>query len=371
MNVLKHLDLASVFKKDKPAAPTPEVIGVITMKSDGFDSVKAQISEAGFSVEKEEIMADGSVVFGQSGDMTGEHVLIRLSENAVMAVKSFNPYNIGMSLTDGTTFAEVCKVQGFYPGVGTMVDVLRAGVLQLAEKSEDPQAASIQVGKMFDEAKQYAITMVGGLPSKAFKLESVAPVAVEAAKADEGKTEATEATEATDEGTDVTKSAKPNPFAKPADAAKDPMDDEAAEGEADPAKGKKPAKAKKEDGTDDTAGAEESTDAPAAAPALTVEQVSELVNKQIESFTTKMEALIGGVSKAVEGVGASVQTLSTRVDAAEGVAKAASEAVSGTVVLGSDGGDPAQVVKTEARSFGREIDTAYMPRSQRNTAGRR
>lgn len=354
MSVLKHLDLASVFKKEKPVAK-PEIIGVITMKSEGYDSVKGQIQEAGFSVEKAAEMEDGSVLFGQAEDMTGEHVLIRLSENAVMAVKSFSPYNMSMSMTDGTSFAEVCKAQGFYPGVGTMVDVLRSGVLQLAEKSDDPQAASVQVGKMFDEAKQYAMTMVSGLPSKAFKLESVYPEEpVVAEKSDEEKAaEAAAAQKALDDAAAAEAVVK---------AAAKPMDGDGADGEGkddiDPATGKPKVKpvVQKSEGE--------------AAASLTAEDVTGLVAKQMTEFATKMETLFGGVSKAVEGVGSSVEALAGRVEAAEAVAKAAKEAVSGTVVLGSDGGDSEVVVKQEARTFGREIDTAYMPRAQRN-AGRR
>jgi hypothetical protein len=383
MSVLKHLDLASVFKKEKPAALPSEIIGVITMKGDGFDSIKSKIEDAGFLVSKEAVMEDDSVLFGQSEDMTGEHVLIRLSENAVVAVKRFNPYNMDMGVTGDSTFAEVCKAQGFYPGVGTMVDVLRSSVLTLAEKADDSAAAAVQVGKMFDEAKQYAMTMVSALPSKAFKLEDLYPEEAVVEKAAPAVIKCKSCGADCKAGDKTCADCGADPMAAPAQkdeavdkgcAPKKPaakgMED-AADSAADAAgtsadgnsddKAKPKAKAKKADGTDED-----------ATEPLTQEVVAEMVSKQLEVFTAKMENLLGGVSKAVEGVGSSVQALTARVETAEGVAKAASEAVSGTVVLGSDGGDPTVVTqKSESRSFGREIDTAYLPRNQRNSAGRR
>ena len=393
MNVLKHLDIASVFKGEAAKPAAPKIVGVITMKSDGFDSIKKKIGEAGFSVEKQEDQADGSVVFAQSEDMAGDHVLIRLSENAVMAVKSFSPYSMNMTMGDGTSFAEVCKAQGFYPGVGTMVDVLRSGVLQLAEKSDDPAAAATKVGKMFDEAKQYAMAMVGALPSVAFKLESIEPDAEtdeevkkrQSIAADAGnggksgsQTKQNEAGEGMpnqsgDGGNGGTNGSQTNQAnAADSDSTPNPggdtLDKTAVHGEGGhgqtPAKivgQTKPKKAVKADGT--PADDEE-------VEAVTLDQVTEMVNKSMQEFATKMESLLGGVTEAVKTVGTSVQALTTRVETAEGVAKAAQEAVSGTVVLGSDGGDPAAVAKGEQSHVGREIDTGFMPH-RRNQAGRR
>lgn len=373
MSVLKHLDLASVFKKEKVVA-SPEITGVITLKSEAFESVKGQIAEAGFSVEKADELEDGSVVFGQGEGVAEGHVLIRLSEHAVMAVKSFSPYNISMSMSDGTSFAESCKAQGFYPGVGTMVDVLRSGVLQLAEKSDNPQSASVQVGKMFDEAKQYAMAMVSGLPSKAFKLESIVyegPATVE-------KTEAELAAEAEEVLKASMSDAEKTHMATLSGKAK--MDFMTMSSE-DRAKAMKPMDTKKSDVADPAADAgtapaadatQNATAAPVAAvAAVTSEAVAEMVSKQIEEMASKMESMLTSLTGSLASVGDTVKALSSRVDTAEGVAKAASEAVSGTVVLGSEVGDSAQVTKSEARSSGREIDTAYLPRGLRNSTGRR
>lgn len=338
MSVLKHLDLASVFKKDGNAVKTEksEVIGVITMKADGFKSVKEQIQEAGFSVSNEAEMSDGSVVFGQGEDLTGEHVLVRLSDSAVVAVKSFDPYLMNISMPDGTSFSEVCKSQGFYPGAGTVVDVLRDTVLKLASKSDNAIATSVEVGQMFDEAKHYVMAMIEDLPANIFKLELVTP-------------------EVDDDDEEVSKACK-KPAVKGSEDSMESEDD--GTDDADDQK-KFPFKAKKADEAVDV------QDAPPESGTV------ELVKKQVEDLTTRMEAFLSGVAKAVEDVGDNVLALATRMETVESVAKATSEVVSGTVVLGSDGGDQTQVVKAEARSHGREIDTAFMPRSQRNSMGRR
>lgn len=332
MSVLKHLDLSSVFKREKPAV-VPQIIGIGTMKSEHFESVKAQLEAAGFSVAKSADMEDGSVLFAQVEDMTGETALVRVSDEAVMAIKGFRPYMMDMTMEGGTSFAEVCKAQGFYPGVGTMVDVLRSSVLSLAEKSDDPSAAATQVGKMFDEAKQYAMTMVQGLPSKAFKLEGIWVEPVVAAKAE-----------------------------VPAEVVA-PVVDAAAVVKAEPE-----AVVLAEPITEPVVQAAAVVEAPAvvATPAMTAEQVSGIVGDQLKDFASKMETIMGSMKDAVTGMGQSVTALTSRVEAAEGVAKSATEALEGTVVLGGDAGDHVQVVaKAEGQYRGREIDTAYIPRSAR------
>lgn len=319
MNIANMVDLASVFKREKPAATQAEIVGVVTMKSEKLADITAQITEAGFAVEKSEVMEDGSVVFAQAEDLTGEASVVRISDDAAIVVKGLRPYSMDITTGDGTTFADMCKAQGFYPGVGTMVDVLRNSVLTVAEKSDNPGKAATAVSKMFDEAKAYAVSLVNALPSKAFKLEFVGtdPEPAPAVKA-EGEPEADPEGEAAAGG---------DPEVKPEDAAA------AATGEQAP-----------------VAKAEADT--------------------KLDALLASVQALgdkINGMETSVTSVNKSVKDLTDRVQEAEQVAKSAREAVEGTVVMGGDAGDSSQTARKSDRGQyrGREIDTGFSPRPAR------
>lgn len=371
---MKGLDLAglgTLFTR-KADTPAPEVVGVITLKSEGFESVKSQIEDSGFSVAESAEMEDGSVVFKQ-GDMEGTATVIRVNDNAVMAVKGYTPYDMDITMADGTSFSEVCKSQGFYPGAGTTIDILRSAVLSLAEKSEDTTVTKEEVIRMFDEARNYVADMVANLPAKAFKLELVFPEEVAKApkcpecgqdmpmdeSADGSADEGTENPDGSkkakkEEGETVCKACKAKHKAKPEVPA-------AKEGEGE------------------TPAAEGTPEASAAAPVakeevpavLTEEQVAGIVTTHVEKvtsdLTTKMEemlsAISGKITDSMAGVTSSLEALTGRVSEAEAVAKAAKEAISGTVVTGGDTGDHTPAKKSEMGSrTGREIDTAFLPR---------
>lgn len=377
MRIMPHLDLASVFKKEK-AGLNPEIMGVVTLKSDsGFESVKGQIEEAGFATDTEVAFEDGSVIFGQVEEMDGEHVLIRLSDSAVMAVRGFKPY--AMQLTQGdNSFEEGCVEQGYYPGVGAMVQSLGEMVISEVSKSDNPALAATNVAKMFDEAKKYAVSMVTALPAKAFKLETIFP------EEDEIPTEELELYDTVLKDSAASSKAWLSRRKNKAQADSDQKstyqmflgqmanDTRNARAKANQKttarmlaghsahdtmaqkkklKGNEPgakfsgattAFARKEEGTDEDF----------------VEFLTEIVNSTVSD---KFAELVGKMDEAVGAITSSVEELSSRVATAETVAKAANKALSGTVVLGGDGGDHmAAATKSEYR--GREIDTAFSPR---------
>ena len=179
MNPLKQtLDLASVgaiFKSQKPIPEVPEILAVVTLKGDALASTLAAIEAAGFSVQKSDEQADGSVLLPQvdSADMSEAVVVIKMGDHTALVVKGFSPYSMQMDNVDGMSFSDICKAQGFYPGMRTTMDVLSSSVFEVASKSEDQTSAAEAVSKMFDEAKSYAVSMVKALPSKAFKLEAI------------------------------------------------------------------------------------------------------------------------------------------------------------------------------------------------------
>lgn len=323
------VDLASVLKREKPASEQPSVVGVVTMKSDQLPAITEQIKAAGFSVEKSEELEDGSVVFKQTDDVSGESAVIRVSDNAALVVKGLRPYMMDVTLSDGTTFAEVCKAQGFYPGVGTMVDVLRNSVLTLAEKSDDPATAAKEVSKMFDEAKQYAVALVQGLPAKAFKMEFVGPADEPAEGTAAGAGEGSSA-----------KTADADPAASAAGSAGSVAKSDGAESNPDNKDGKPAAQ-------QEPAKKSEADEAILALKA------------QVETIGTSVQESL----KVLKGLGDGLVALTSRVEEAEKVSKSAKEAVEGSVTSGAGGSDPR--ITTARKSEGRgEIDTGFAPRSR-------
>ncbi len=328
----KSLDLASVFKREKPMV-SPEILGVICMKSDGFEALKVQIAAAGFNVEKSEDMEDGSVVLAQADDVSGESTLVRISEDAVLAVKSFKPHMMDVTLSSGKTFEEVCKEEGFFPGLGSSMDILRGSVLTLAEKSEDQAETLASVKKMFDEASAYAASLITALPAKAFKLEFIETPEAPA------KSQSADNEDATKVIPVVKMDFKTCAACKTEEACM----------KAGKCAGKEPA-AKEDEVVVDPAKAEDKPDAALAA---------------VTALASKMDDLLGKLSTAVAGVADTVSGLSTKVEAVEAVAKAAKDAVEGTVVLGSGDGDRSHARKSEVPARGREIDTGFRDPRQR------
>lgn len=171
------LDLANLFTRKAEKPVKVEVVGIVTMKDERLDSIKEQLEANGFDIAKQTEMEDGSVVFKQGDtEMDGEGQVVRISDHIALVTKGFNPYLMNMAIGD-QTFEQVCKAQGFYPGIGTVMDVLRTSVMQFAAKSEDPSAATDAIDSMFDEAKAYVVQMVSTMPASAFKTETIEPVA--------------------------------------------------------------------------------------------------------------------------------------------------------------------------------------------------
>lgn len=335
----KGLDLGALFVK-KAAKPDCEVVGVVTMKGEGFDSVVAQIGEAGFAVDSTVDMQDGSVVLAQVDKADGEGELIRMGDHALLITKGFRPYS--MDITSGeVSFADMVQAQGFYPGISTAMDVVRTIILSTAEKADDPIAASKSVGKVMDEFKTYVQSMISGLPAKAFKLESVFPEEAEVVKEEPAAAEPVVEADAAEPVVDATAEEPAAVVAKE-------------EGEADPQV--------------------EGQTAEAQPAGLTEEQVSAIFATKLESlfetFTQKMDEALGTVQKGVQDsisvVSENVESLSNRVEKAEAETQAATKVLSEALVGGSEAEDHAPVQKTVAtKSANREIDTAFMGKRPR------
>lgn len=371
---LGHLDLASVFPTRK-AEVKPHIVAVVTQKNDSFDQVKSALETVGVSVskaeepKKEDGTADGTVAFMQGdANLEGEMTVVRLSEDVAMVCKGFRPYNMDVEVTAGTTFADVCKAQGFYPGVGTMVDVLRSSVLSLAEKSDDPAAAAKSIRKMFSEAAEYAASMVSALPSVAFKMELMdiarkeettdektpeqladeQAAALEVMKADESLPESVEKADLKK----VPAGVEPKTWLAMDDAAKKAW-------WADKLKAKE-MPAKKEEGKEGETKPAQTLPVVAGPSA---DEIATIVAKAMDAAIKPLSEQLGEVKKSVSEQSVSLKDIGARVEKAE-------EALEGSIVLGSEGGDQATSTKKNEGAYqGQEIDTGF-GRTRRLAGGR-
>lgn len=341
MSTRSPFDLTQLFTR-KSEKQTPQIVGVVTMKGESFDAVKTQIADAGFKTDDMIELPDESVVFKQvdAVDSGEDGVVVRLSDSVGVVTKGFRPYNMDMDIGD-TSFKDMAAAQGFYPSVSTVLDVVRGSIYGVVEKAANPDDAAVAVAKMFDEAKQYATSMVKGLPAKAFKLEADDTAVEEPFDIESLET--------------IYKGMSPEHQAKMKAKMKAMSGDEPAKKEDAPST------------TDDKAPVAKSEGA-----ALTVEDVSKLITEALTASSaaliTKMEALVSGVN---EGVKKSVGELTEQVKKADEKAQSVSDTLSGMTVRGSEGGDIVltSTRKAESSGGGREIDTAFIPRNQR--AGRR
>lgn len=385
----KDFDLGSLFTR-KSEKTTPKVVGVVTLKTESFEEVKGLIADAGFKVEDVIELEDDSVVFKQEDFVEGEGVVIRMNDNAALITKGFRPYNMDMSVGD-TSFSDMAAAQGFYPSVSTVLDVVRNSIYGVVEKADSPDSAATAVSKMFDEAKSYAASMIRGLPVMAFKLEQAAPAEkepdpVQVIKAFgkltpemkakmKAQMDANDAEDDPAQGGDSGKDEAAEDAAKA--KAKKAEDDAKAAKDAEAAVAAKKAEAAAGTPADGKGKAGEATPVAAAAVPLTTDDVSRIVGEHVEKslgvLASKMESLMAtlseGVKKSVDGMTTSMTDLTAQVKKADEKAQAVSDTL-GRLTVGGSGKEDANITLTPARKAetgmgGREIDTAYLPRSAR------
>lgn len=356
------IDLGSLFVR-KAEAPKTTIIGVVTMKGEGLESVKDQIETSGFDVSTPIDMEDGSVVFKQPGfENEGEGEVIRMSEHVALITKGFAPYNLDITDSpDGLqgSLTDLFRAEGFYPGLTSVLSTLQSMLESAVRKADTPDAAKAAVTKLFTETNTYVNSLLSNLPVTAFKLEFVVPE-VRKAAISEGSSNV----DALDDTSEAT------------------VEDQVA-------KGTKTETPKNGDIICKSCGTKMPTGTlkcpncgadPLAEPvkkeevALTPAMVSDIVNSTVEKssvdLVAKMEGILEGLStltNSLTSLQSTVAGLGSRVETVEGVAKSAKDAIVGTLVGGGESADHNPVQKFETgTSRGREIDTAFMPRGRKS-----
>lgn len=368
------LDLTTIFRRKSDA---PTVVGVVTRKGESLDAVKAKIEEAGFTVGDVIDNDDGTLLYKQDHDDTalGSPVVVRMSDDVALVMKGFSSYSL--SVDTGSSFAEVCAAQGFYPGVYAFSETLTDSIRTAVYDADTPSAASAAVGKILDEAKAYIQSLVAHLPEKAFKMDSL--IAAEAvAKAEQPApvaevTTTAEGDQATQlevkaEGDEVVVEVEGELEVKAdtievvevkaeGDVVVEVKADEPVTAEVDAAKAVKA----------DESAAIATAIATALAPLMTglSESIAQVALKQEQSISALSKSLTDGLTTITE----SVNVVVTKADEAVTTATTSAEQALKSVVVGQvvDTDPPATVVVQKQDVLSGDFDTAFLGRRQPKT----
>jgi hypothetical protein len=175
-NTMIDLTRLQVKKAAPVATPVvkvaPSVSSIIVMGKP--DAEMAPITEAikaqGFDVTQIVKNEDGTISYKQDATPEDETVLIRLSENMLVALKGFDPYND--ALRECADFNETVAASGFFGGVSTAFDGLQSTMAAILRKADTPDAAVPDIESAVSKFGTYLVTLVSGLPSSAFKVDA-------------------------------------------------------------------------------------------------------------------------------------------------------------------------------------------------------
>lgn len=339
-----------VLKGDKAPAkkedPKAQVVAVITM--DYGDEVQGQVKtllEAnGIPVETVQKNEDGTLTFltGQSdlSDMSDKK-LVKLSDETLLVTKGVSMYDCNLKLSDAATARQ------FMPGIYAATEVMASIISSAMYDVENQQSLVTKVEEVTKDFASYVLALAKAMPQAVFKADhGIQEIAKSEMKKEKAK-EQPKASEA--EGTGH----------------------EGGEGKEHEAKEKSAAKKADESGA---AAVEETSAAPAAAPAT--EPVAK-EEKKVEELFAALTETIQGLAQKMDALGEQVLTVSeaqktTDQKVADIAKKAenATQAVNTTILAAAPGGDTPSgtaVQKsedTDARTGC--FDTAFIKRNRQN-----
>ncbi|KVR21717.1 hypothetical protein WK13_34835 [Burkholderia ubonensis] len=170
-------NLRRVLKgEQKPEAPS---IAAVVLAAEPGEAVKAKLSELGLGelahITKNE---DGTVVLSKDGNTKVEAKIVRLSEDVALVVKGLQLWSSG--LDSSTDFNEVLAANSFYSGLSTATCSLGDTIRNICYSATDPGAAASSIGEAVKKFETYATTLVGNIPTVAWKMEQEIAAAIKA-----------------------------------------------------------------------------------------------------------------------------------------------------------------------------------------------
>jgi hypothetical protein len=345
---------------DKPA-----IVGYVIDKTDKLPEIEKALKDAGVKVDA--VVEQGDVLVLKQGDhdlKALSNVAIKLSPDFMVVCKGFDPKGLSAA-----SFGEVLKTQGYMPGPELATEALYSAVAEAM--SSDGAVAKID--DAVDEFHGYITSLCNSVPLPAFKAFD----AFRAAKYELSRKAMTKPEDVPQEKWDAMDDSaraaackaykeEQERLAKKADddakAAKKAEDDAAAAA----AKVEDDKKKVGENPKPDPAKPDPAKPDPKPEPALSVQQITEIVGTAIKAATTDILKQVTESGKKTQETltGLATQVSAVAKDAKEAKALAVKNeaALKGTVLSPDTTGDPDGDGKPPARKTDGEIgafDTAY------------
>jgi ribosomal protein L37AE/L43A len=351
------LDLSKIFKSEI----TPEVVAVIVRdpgNEEQAQKIRTLVEEAGFAVAQVK-KADNATVYQQK-DQTEDVVLVRLSENVVLAMTGFN------ALSD--EFRDMVGADGFFNGITGALQVAQKSSQEILQEETDPAQAETKIGELFQDLKDYATALVHTLPPAVFKAEAALE---EVFKAGSGQTKCPSCDAVVDKdaskcpecGKTLAGSTKPTHAAKkaeeePKDESSEPKEEPKGEPEDEP---KEPADKAKGDTVQDDQTVQKQDD-PLTAVLVALQNSVQSIATKVDGMATQVQTLTASQAdqkKVVDELVSKSETLSEKLSAT--VAAPPRPADAPTPINGR-----AQTQKSEDEDPRTGVfDTAFLPRRNR------
>jgi hypothetical protein len=173
------INLGSLVFRQKSDTPASVSAIVFPSKPENYDQIKSLVEKAGFATDKPVEEKDGTFVFAQTENYDQDSTVIRMSDDLVVVMKSFQPYAYDMD-----SFNEIMQAQGFYNGVDAACCALRQTLIAKMDDAKSPADAATATQAVVADFGQYLVSLAKGLPSNAFKFEKAYGEAVKTFKAE-------------------------------------------------------------------------------------------------------------------------------------------------------------------------------------------
>lgn len=160
----------------KESVSKAEVSAVVVLDHGELTSeIQDVIEKQGFSVQKAIKNEDGTVTFAAGENPLKDAVLVKLSDEMLLAVKGMNAY-----MTEGE-FEDMVKSRGFMPSISTAMEVLYTTISNAMYNSDvkGPEDFSKIVTEATGKFSEYVIGLVSALPEAVFKMDAAVNELVE------------------------------------------------------------------------------------------------------------------------------------------------------------------------------------------------
>lgn len=158
--------LARVMKGEK-APKTARVAAVVVRKADNMEPVLEIIRKAGYSVDKPTENADGTVLFAQEENAEKDAKIVRMSEDLVLVMKSFEPWE-----ADIVTFAEQIGLENYYSGIYPATNALATLIGTCVREAETHDEMVAAVKKAAADFAQYVVGIAQAIPSSCYPMDA-------------------------------------------------------------------------------------------------------------------------------------------------------------------------------------------------------